>query len=61
MYSILQTIVWRIFYVAVVRRILCFIAYTIQAINQEDPPGDNLYLGIVLTSVVIVTGCFAYY
>ncbi|KAI0231032.1 Sodium/potassium-transporting ATPase subunit alpha [Lamellibrachia satsuma] len=41
--------------------ILCFIAYTIQSTKQEDTPGDNLYLGIVLTCVVIVTGCFAYY
>ena len=54
-------IVWRICCFAVIQRILCFIAYTIQAINQEDPSGDNLYLDIVLTSVVIVTGCFAYY
>jgi sodium/potassium-transporting ATPase subunit alpha len=41
--------------------ILCFIAYSIQASTYEDPPGDNLYLGIVLTCVVLVTGCFAYY
>ncbi|XP_064595544.1 sodium/potassium-transporting ATPase subunit alpha-like isoform X2 [Liolophura sinensis] len=41
--------------------ILCFIAYSIQAGTFEDPPGDNLYLGIVLAAVVIVTGCFSYY
>ncbi|KAK6168491.1 hypothetical protein SNE40_021012 [Patella caerulea] len=41
--------------------ILCFIAYSIQASALEDPPGDNLYLGIVLALVVIVTGCFSYY
>jgi len=41
--------------------ILCFVAYSIQASSQEDPPGDNLYLGVVLTVVVIVTGCFSYY
>jgi len=41
--------------------ILCFVAYSIQASTSEDPPGDNLYLGIVLTAVVIVTGCFSYY
>nr|AOG19177.1 Na/K-ATPase alpha-subunit [Eurythoe complanata] len=41
--------------------ILCFIAYSIQASTFEDPPGDNLYLGIVLTAVVVVTGCFSYY
>jgi sodium/potassium-transporting ATPase subunit alpha len=41
--------------------ILCFVAYSIQASTYEDPPGDNLYLGIVLTAVVVVTGCFSYY
>ncbi|XP_033758768.1 sodium/potassium-transporting ATPase subunit alpha-like isoform X1 [Pecten maximus] len=41
--------------------ILCFIAYSIQASQYDDPPGDNLYLGIVLTGVVVVTGCFSYY
>merc|ERR1711981_1143387 len=44
-----------------VRAILCFIAYTIQATNYEEPPDDNLYLGIVLTTVVVVTGVFSYY
>ena len=32
-----------------------------QASAYEDPPDDNLYLGIVLTTVVIVTGVFSYY
>ncbi|KAI5747020.1 hypothetical protein M8J77_010290 [Diaphorina citri] len=41
--------------------ILCFIAYTIQASTVEEPADDNLYLGIVLTAVVIVTGIFSYY
>jgi len=41
--------------------ILCFVAYSIQAGSYEDPPGDNLYLGIVLTAVVLVTGIFSYY
>nr|AEH68836.1 putative Na+/K+-ATPase alpha subunit [Pareledone sp. GG-2011] len=41
--------------------ILCFIAYGIQAGTYDDPPGDNLYLGIVLTIVVVVTGIFSYY
>lgn len=41
--------------------ILCFIAYSIQASAYEDPPGDNLYLGVVLTGVVVVTGIFSYY
>jgi sodium/potassium-transporting ATPase subunit alpha len=41
--------------------ILCFVAYTIQATSFEEPPDDNLYLGIVLTAVVVVTGIFSYY
>lgn len=41
--------------------VLCFIAYSIQATTFEEPPDDNLYLGIVLSTVVIVTGCFSYY
>ncbi|XP_013405521.1 sodium/potassium-transporting ATPase subunit alpha isoform X2 [Lingula anatina] len=41
--------------------ILCFIAYSIQSTQYDIPPGDNLYLGIVLTAVVLVTGCFSYY
>ena len=41
--------------------ILCFIAYSIQASTSEDPNDDNLYLGIVLAAVVIVTGIFSYY
>ena len=36
--------------------ILCFLAYGIQAGTFEEPPDDNLYLGIVLTAVVLVTG-----
>ena len=36
--------------------ILCFLAYGIQASTFEEPPDDNLYLGIVLTAVVLVTG-----
>merc|ERR1712172_310607 len=41
--------------------ILCFIAYSIQASAYEEPPDDNLYLGVVLTAVVTVTGIFSYY
>merc|ERR1711899_306263 len=41
--------------------ILCFLAYGIQASAYEEPPDDNLYLGIVLTAVVTVTGVFSYY
>ena len=32
-----------------------------QAANYEEPPDDNLYLGVVLSVVVIVTGVFSYY
>merc|ERR1719410_385792 len=41
--------------------ILCFAAYSIQASAFEEPPDDNLYLGIVLSAVVTVTGIFSYY
>merc|ERR1712134_224193 len=41
--------------------ILCFIAYSIQASAFEEPPDDNLYLGIVLTAVVTFSGVFSYY
>ncbi|QQP54486.1 Sodium/potassium-transporting ATPase subunit alpha, partial [Caligus rogercresseyi] len=41
--------------------ILCFIAYSIQASTKEEPSDDNLYLGIVLTAVVVITGIFSYY
>lgn len=41
--------------------ILCFFAYGIQAASQDSPQKDNLYLGIVLVAVVVITGCFSYY
>ncbi|EGD73524.1 sodium/potassium-transporting ATPase subunit alpha [Salpingoeca rosetta] len=44
--------------------ILCFVAYGIQvsqADEGETVAGDNLYLGIVLAAVVVITGCFSYY
>ncbi|KAL1460632.1 hypothetical protein WDU94_012598, partial [Cyamophila willieti] len=41
--------------------ILCFIAYTIQATTVEEPADDNLWLGIALTFVNILTGLFSYY
>ncbi|CAH8866467.1 unnamed protein product [Trichobilharzia szidati] len=41
--------------------VLCFIAFSIESGTHEDPPKDNLYLGIVLSIVVVVTGCFSYY
>nr|XP_029520223.1 LOW QUALITY PROTEIN: sodium/potassium-transporting ATPase subunit alpha-1-like [Oncorhynchus nerka] len=40
---------------------LCFLAYGIQAASEDEPANDNLYLGVVLSVVVIVTGCFSYY
>ncbi|GAA6106908.1 sodium/potassium-transporting ATPase subunit alpha-1 isoform X2, partial [Tachysurus ichikawai] len=41
--------------------ILCFLAYGIQAASEDEPANDNLYLGIVLSAVVMITGCFSYY
>merc|ERR1719333_599402 len=41
--------------------VLCFLAYRIQASAYEEPPDDNLYLGVVLSAVVTVTGTFSYY
>ncbi|XP_059828836.1 sodium/potassium-transporting ATPase subunit alpha-2 isoform X1 [Hypanus sabinus] len=41
--------------------VLCFLAYSIQAAMEDEPSNDNLYLGIVLAAVVMITGCFSYY
>ncbi|XP_062499441.1 sodium/potassium-transporting ATPase subunit alpha-3-like [Corticium candelabrum] len=41
--------------------VLCFFAYGIQSAKDDNPQRDNLFLGIVLAAVVIVTGCFSYY
>ncbi|KAJ1175238.1 hypothetical protein NDU88_000529 [Pleurodeles waltl] len=41
--------------------ILCEIAYIIQYAGDPTTARDNLYLGIVLAIVVILTGCFAYF
>jgi sodium/potassium-transporting ATPase subunit alpha len=41
--------------------ILCYIAYAVDYFTLEHPSKDNLYLGIVLMTVVIITGCFQYY
>ncbi|KAI9562820.1 alpha subunit of putative +/K+ ATPase [Daphnia sinensis] len=41
--------------------ILCFIAYAIEYSQNPEVLGDNLYLGIVLATVVVVTACFSYY
>ncbi|XP_002038269.2 sodium/potassium-transporting ATPase subunit alpha isoform X1 [Drosophila sechellia] len=40
---------------------LCFVGYLIQLQTQHEPPDDNLYLGIALTVLVIVTGLFTYF
>ncbi|KAJ8011543.1 hypothetical protein DPEC_G00059330 [Dallia pectoralis] len=40
---------------------LCFLAYSIQVATEDEPANDNLYLGVVLSAVVIITGCFSYY
>uniref|UniRef100_A0A8C6YJS4 Sodium/potassium-transporting ATPase subunit alpha n=1 Tax=Naja naja TaxID=35670 RepID=A0A8C6YJS4_NAJNA len=41
--------------------LLCFLVFGIHAATGEEPNNDNLYLGIVLAAVVIITGCFSYY
>uniref|UniRef100_A0A8C1RLK8 Sodium/potassium-transporting ATPase subunit alpha n=1 Tax=Cyprinus carpio TaxID=7962 RepID=A0A8C1RLK8_CYPCA len=48
--------------------VLCFFAYGIQAATEDEGTGLNLsgscfrlYLGVVLSAVVIITGCFSYY
>ncbi|XP_056674668.1 potassium-transporting ATPase alpha chain 2-like [Monodelphis domestica] len=41
--------------------ILCFIAYVIEFSKDNSVSMDNLYLGVVLIIVVILTGMFAYY
>ncbi|XP_006861704.1 PREDICTED: sodium/potassium-transporting ATPase subunit alpha-4 [Chrysochloris asiatica] len=41
--------------------ILCFVAFGIQFYFHEGFTNDNLYLGLVLSIVVIITGCFSYY
>ncbi|XP_074118401.1 LOW QUALITY PROTEIN: sodium/potassium-transporting ATPase subunit alpha-2-like [Sminthopsis crassicaudata] len=41
--------------------ILCFLAFGIQSFMIKKPEKDNLFLGLVLACVVIVTGCFSYY
>ncbi|KAH9409628.1 Sodium/potassium-transporting ATPase subunit alpha-1 [Tyrophagus putrescentiae] len=41
--------------------ILCLFVYTISCFDEEDPEKDNLYLGVTLIVVVILTGAFAYY
>uniref|UniRef100_A0A0N5A3I6 Sodium/potassium-transporting ATPase subunit alpha n=1 Tax=Parastrongyloides trichosuri TaxID=131310 RepID=A0A0N5A3I6_PARTI len=40
---------------------LCYLAFTVDYMTIEHPTNDNLYLGIVLMGVVILTGCFQYF
>ena len=40
---------------------LCFLAYGISEATYDDAPKDNLWLGIALTIVVVLTGCFSYF
>ena len=42
-------------------QILTKVISPFQATNYEEPPDDNLYLGIVLSVVVVITGVFSYY
>ena len=41
--------------------ILCFFAYGIRSLKEKEPSNDELYLGVVLAVVVVITGCFSYY
>ncbi|CAK9303685.1 unnamed protein product [Gordionus sp. m RMFG-2023] len=41
--------------------ILCFLAYGIHSARYRNVSRDNLYLGVALMSVVIITGIFSYY
>lgn len=40
---------------------LCFVACLIRKITQNELDTDNLILGCVLVTVVVVTGCFMYF
>ena len=41
--------------------LLCFVAYLISYLTHDDASKDNLYLGVVLSTVVVLSGCFSYY
>merc|ERR1712170_251726 len=41
--------------------ILCFVAYFLESRSNPNALKDNLYLGIVLATVVIITGVFSYF
>lgn len=40
---------------------LCFLAYGITEATYDDAPKDNLWLGVALAVVVILTGIFSYF
>ena len=40
---------------------LCFLAYGITEATYDDAPKDNLWLGVALSVVVIMTGVFSYF
>ncbi|XP_046450817.1 sodium/potassium-transporting ATPase subunit alpha-B-like [Daphnia pulex] len=41
--------------------VLCYVAYSIEIYRNPEVLGDNLYLGIALTVVVVVTAMFSYF
>ena len=41
--------------------VLCFFAYIIRSLTEKEPGNDELYLGVVLSTVVVITGIFSYY
>jgi len=41
--------------------VLCFLAHGISVATYEEASNDNLWLGVALTAVVFVTGCFSYF
>ncbi|RNA10547.1 Na+ K+ ATPase alpha subunit, partial [Brachionus plicatilis] len=40
---------------------LCFFAYGITVASYDDAPKDNLWLGVALSVVVVLTGVFSYF
>ncbi|CAF1259823.1 unnamed protein product, partial [Didymodactylos carnosus] len=44
-----------------VAAVLCLLAYIIQVVSDPTTPKDNLYLGVALIIVVVITAIFAYY
>jgi sodium/potassium-transporting ATPase subunit alpha len=40
---------------------LCFLAFALRASAYENTPNDNLYLGIALVGVAVITGLLSFY